>query len=69
MSKIEWRDGMISNRERAIQIEVETLQFLHALAKGACHDGNPYDAAFYVNTERKVATMFRDIVRMIEKGN
>lgn len=69
MSKLEWREGLISNRERAIQIEVEALQFLHALAKGACHDGMPYDVAFYVNAERKIATLFRDITRMIEKGN
>lgn len=57
-----------STKERALGIEVAALQLLHELAKGACHDGNPYDVAFYINAERKVSTLFRDVVRMIEKG-
>ena len=57
-----------STKERMIGIEVAALTLLHELAKGACHDGNPYDVAFYINTERKVSSLFRDIVRMIDKG-
>lgn len=57
-----------STKERMIGIEVAALQLLHELAKGACHDGNPYDVAFYVAAERKVSTLFRDVSRMIGKG-
>jgi hypothetical protein len=56
-----WKDGLVSAQEIVAELECNIVQFLDTLARDACRDNCPLDVHFYVEAERKVSRILRQV--------
>ena len=61
MQNNDWLDGRITDSEQLDRVASAFLQLLHKLAEDACRDGDTYAVHAFVEQQRKLNRLAREV--------